>query len=297
VRLTTDADRREVEQSGLFDAAWYIAHAPDAARSGLDPLDHYLTIGGRAGHSPGPHFDAAWYLRRYNSVAAAQVDPLLHYIRFGRRSGRLPRPPVESLFDDFQSLGSNCEFGLVQRHFGSEMLGLLRFATTPMRGLLPFLRMDADPFTSPEALEVSIADSGEYNVTLEPCGIRFHTDLDSRALAPDEARSHEARRLSFLWRKFAEDLEEGGRIFVYKSGLKMSPASIAQLLALLRRRAPNHLLWVTPPESGRAVGTVEIVAPGLMRGTIDRLSADPSRCSYDLWKEICSRAHGLRRKP
>src|SRR5262245_51649522 len=82
LRVTSNADRREIEQSGLFDAAWYRARVPEAATSGLDALDHYLQVGGRAGRSPGPHFDSAWYLERYNDVAAAQLDPLLHFIRY-----------------------------------------------------------------------------------------------------------------------------------------------------------------------------------------------------------------------
>ncbi len=286
-------ERREVEASGLFDARWYLAQAPDAAVSGLDPLDHYLAVGGRAGLSPGPDFDTAWYVRRYNDVAAHQIDPLLHFIRFGREAGRAAKAPAATLFDDFQSLGYNCEFGLVQRHFGCETLDLLRFATTPMKGLIPFLRADADPFLSPDALEVRTAAWGEYNTLLQPFGFIFHSDVGAASLPPDRVRDHELRRLRFLWRKFAEDLEEGNRILVFKSGLLMSKTSIDRLVSLLRQRGPNHLLWVTPEEPGRPAGTVDLVAPGLMRGRIDKVNVGPEACSFDVWHEICRRAHAL----
>jgi hypothetical protein len=293
VRLAAAAVRREISSAGLFDAAWYVAHVPGAATSGLDPLDHYLTIGARAGYSPGPHFDTAWYLRRYNDVAAKQIDPLLHFIRYGRSEGRDPQAPTESLFDHFQNLGTNCEFGLVQRHFNCETLGLFRFASTPLKGLLSVLRADCDPFLPADSLEITVGDRGEYYAVLNPYGFAFHTDVGAASLRLDQVRDHELRRLRFLWRKFTEDLEEGRRIFVFKSGLLMSKARISQLVAALRRHRPNHLLWVTPEEAGRPAGTVEVVAPGLMRGRIDRLHLGPEPCSFDMWKEICRRAHGL----
>lgn len=286
-------ERREVIASGLFDPQWYLVQAPEAATSGLDPLDHYLAIGGRAGLSPGPDFDAAWYLSRYNDLAALQIDPLLHFIRFGRKTGRIAKAPAASLFDDFQSLGYNCEFWLVQRHFGCETLDLLRFATTPMKGLLSFLEADVDPFLSRNALEVRTAAWGEYNTFLQPFGFLFHSDVGAASLPPDRVCDHELRRLRFLWRKFVEDLEVGNRIFVFKSGLRMSKTSVDRLSSLLRQRGPNHLLWVTPEEPGRPAGTVDRVAPGLMRGWIDKVNVGPEECSFDVWHEMCHRAHTL----
>jgi hypothetical protein len=286
-------ERREVEASGLFDARWYLAQAPEAAASGLDPIDHYLAIGGPAGLSPGPEFDSAWYVSRYNDVAAHQIDPLLHFIRFGRKAGRAAKPPAATLFDDFQSLGYNCEFGLVQRHFGCETLDLLRFATTPIKGLISFLKAGEDPFLSSEALEVRAAAWGEYNTFLQPFGFLFHSDVGAASLPLDRVRDHELRRLRFLWRKFVEDLEDGARLFVFKSGLQMSNTSIDRLVSLLRQRGPNHLLWVTPEEPGRPAGTVDRVGPGLMRGRVDKVNVGPEECSFDIWHEMCHRAHTL----
>ena len=45
-----------------------------------------------------------------------------------------------ALMLDFESLGENCEFGLVQRRCGIEPLGLLRFSSTPLPPLLHALR-------------------------------------------------------------------------------------------------------------------------------------------------------------
>lgn len=53
-----------IRDSGLFDQDWYLATYPDAAESGLDPVEHYLTIGAPRGHNPNPLFDTAFYARQ-----------------------------------------------------------------------------------------------------------------------------------------------------------------------------------------------------------------------------------------
>ena len=57
-----DADL--IRGSGLFDADWYRAHYPDAAQTGLDPVDHYLQLGAAKGYDPGPLFDTGYYARQ-----------------------------------------------------------------------------------------------------------------------------------------------------------------------------------------------------------------------------------------
>lgn len=57
-----DADL--IRNSGLFDADYYRARYPDAAESGLDPVDHYLQIGAAKGYDPSPLFDTGYYARQ-----------------------------------------------------------------------------------------------------------------------------------------------------------------------------------------------------------------------------------------
>jgi hypothetical protein len=288
------AERRQIETSGLFDPAWYSTQvAPEVRGEAFDPLYHYITLGRAAGHAPGQGFDPTWYLHRYSDVATSGLDPLIHYIRFGRRQGRLPKPPAKSLFDDFQSLGWNCEFGVVQRHFGCEMLSLFGFASTSVRGLLKLLLADTDPFQSPEAMQIVVANDGEYMVSHETYGFLFHTYLHHEALAAGRVRDNELQRLRYLWRKFTEDLREGGRIFVFKPHAIIQPKRAAKLAAFLRRTARNHLLWVTLADEEEPPGTVKLIGPGLMRGTLDRIPHDPAEASFDVWGEICQRAHDL----
>jgi hypothetical protein len=75
----------------LFDPAWYIASSPELARSGADPLLHFLLVGGPAGRDPGPWFESAAYVQA-NPRAAEERIPLLHAIRMGAAT---PPPAIE----------------------------------------------------------------------------------------------------------------------------------------------------------------------------------------------------------
>lgn len=77
-----------LRRSGLFDAAWYVERYGDVARSGLDPVAHYLRIGAELGRDPGPCFSAARYRAAHPDVAQAGLPPLAHYLDTGRAEGR-----------------------------------------------------------------------------------------------------------------------------------------------------------------------------------------------------------------
>jgi len=61
-----------IRDSGLFDEAWYLATYTDAKASGLDPVEHYLTVGAAKGHDPSPLFDTGFYARQMARRMAAE---------------------------------------------------------------------------------------------------------------------------------------------------------------------------------------------------------------------------------
>jgi GT2 family glycosyltransferase/glycosyltransferase involved in cell wall biosynthesis len=83
-----EPEKRDIRESGLFDAEYYLAGNPDVVRAELDPLDHYVTSGWREGRRPSAAFNALAYLEANPDVAAAGIDPLLHWIRRGHLEGR-----------------------------------------------------------------------------------------------------------------------------------------------------------------------------------------------------------------
>jgi hypothetical protein len=80
-----------------FDAAYYLAHNPDVAAAGVDPLFHFNVVGWTEGRDPNAFFDTEGYLAHYADVAAAGMNPLQHYAQFGWHEGRDPSTAFDTL--------------------------------------------------------------------------------------------------------------------------------------------------------------------------------------------------------
>ena len=76
----------------LFDTGFYLSTNPDVLRSGSNPLHHFLLSGAQEGRSPHPLFDNAYYLKTNPDVAASGMNPLVHFVRHGAVEGRRPHP-------------------------------------------------------------------------------------------------------------------------------------------------------------------------------------------------------------
>ena len=61
-----------LKNSGVFDEAWYLAEYEDVAKSGMDPIEHYLCHGAAEGRCPSPTFDTQFYLESNPNVAATR---------------------------------------------------------------------------------------------------------------------------------------------------------------------------------------------------------------------------------
>ncbi len=91
-----------ITESPLFDAAWYLAKYPEAARSGLSAAEHYLQSGAAELRQPSLYFDPQFYvIEQSPEIQFTGTNPLLHYIMIGRALGRKPR----ALFDFTPSPG------------------------------------------------------------------------------------------------------------------------------------------------------------------------------------------------
>lgn len=78
--------------SGLFDREYYLATYVDVARSGIDPLEHYVRYGAAEFRNPSAVFDTRFYLESNPDVLASGINPLTHYCQFGKGEGRRASP-------------------------------------------------------------------------------------------------------------------------------------------------------------------------------------------------------------
>jgi capsular polysaccharide biosynthesis protein/SAM-dependent methyltransferase len=212
--------------------------------------------------------------------------------------------PLEKLLMNFEALGDNCEFGLVQRQAGAEPLGLLRFAS-------PYVPIEHRLRTVVEAIERRFEGLGnldtvhlklqgkperrEYLVHESAYQLLHHTFLHEGEVDPEEFRRNEARRLVFLRDKLLADLAAGEKLWVWKSNLVLSYNDIRLLLDVLRQLGPNSLLWVAVADLEHPPGTVERIESDLLKGYVDRLAAydDATNISFESWYAVCRAAYAL----
>lgn len=216
--------------------------------------------------------------------------------------------PAE-LAHNFESLGHNCEFGLMQRAAGAEPLGLLRFAGISMHHLLRGLDMAFEGIDDPARLR-AYTERGrrgeEYLIRDDRYSAMFHTRQLQGEITPEALVAKFAPHLAFLRRQFQGVLEDGSRIFVHhRPGLR-SQAEVMPLLNLLRSHGPNVLLYVTEDfvaPDGTAVptmpaGTVVQERADLFHGYIDEFAPvyDAAKLNLPAWLSICANTYRMWRE-
>jgi len=180
-------------------------------------------------------------------------------------------PSLTEMFLNLESLGCDCELGMIQRAFDAEPLGLLRFGTTPLPSLLAMLEAGFEKLGLPEYTEAEPDHLNEYIVYDTAYGSSRHTWINKTALSPEQLLAREQKRISFLKRKLLHDLEEGEKLFVFKHHEPRPAEDMLRLSQALRRYNPrNALLWVAPHDERHPSTMVESVHDGVIKAYIHR---------------------------
>jgi hypothetical protein len=194
----------------------------------------------------------------------------------------------------FESLGENCEFGLFQRRCDAEPLGLLRFSSTFMRNLIRGIDSGFEGLGATDDIDPQLEGGPrkEYMIHEKRYGLVYHTFVYEGQRSIWLMREQESARLTFLRRKFMEELEINDKIFVYKFASAVAEEEVLPLHMALNRYGDATLLWVVEAERDRPAGTVEVVMPGLLKGYIDRFApADNAHdLSFEGWLRVCANA-------
>lgn len=239
-------------------------------------------------------------MRLEDGLRLARAVPRAIKLAESRARLRLASGPASAtLFEAFESLGDNCEFGFVQRAYGASTVGLFNFAATTIDQLSRVLETRFDALRTPHGMDLAVHVQGnEYIVVLGAYGITFHAGVRLGEAALETIQRQQARRVALLARKMIEDLETGGKIFVYRSAATAPRDKIDGLASQLRAYGPATLLWITTREPSHSAGEVEWLSEGLLRAYIDRFSPADSASNFSpaYWPTICRRAYRMWRR-
>lgn len=198
----------------------------------------------------------------------------------------------------FESVGDNCECGLVQRHWGAEPLALFRFSNIKMPALLRGLDMKFCGLGEEQSLRPYYDIPGvngrrEIMINDDTFDYFYHTNIHEGDKSLEETAQLNSRILKRMRLYFVDNLTHANRIFVHKmTNTRPSLANILPMFFALRRWGPNTLLWVLPEDDLHAAGTTEIITEGLILGYVDKLSnlLVEHDVSYDRWLEVLDNA-------
>jgi tetratricopeptide (TPR) repeat protein len=207
----------------------------------------------------------------------------------------------------FESLGGNllgCEFGGMQRAFGAEPLGLLRWTEMGPDQIIAALEARFDGVGTPDFTDLRLLEHdgrNEYITGDKRFGMASHTFIDDSEIPWERMFTQSCRRIRYLKDKLIEDLTNGTKIFVYKTSWRnLTEVEVDRLYEALQLYGKNTLLYVRYSDAAHSDSTVEQVKPNLMIGYVERfvgskdgtaLSGDAGERIARSWGAICVAAY------
>ncbi len=197
----------------------------------------------------------------------------------------------------FESLGRDCEFGSVQRSFGAEPLGLLRFSAIGVDALTAALRDRFRGVGAPEFTEIKVDEEGEYRTTDRRYGMEAHTFFFEGSVEYQEFFVQQCKKISYLARNLLDVIESGEKILVHHMRPeRLSEARLQALLAAVRAIGPAPLLYVENAIGQHQPGSVVRRDNGLMVGYVDDEGdgANPApHSAAGTWRKVCAAAAAM----
>lgn len=188
-----------------------------------------------------------------------------------------------------ESIGRNCEFGLVQRRYGLEPVSLLRWGGGPIAGLVRAINtsffglaeaVTGEPEPSPVHLE-----RRRWLLTCLMFDLKFHVETDMAVMTAQEAANQAKARMKWQAHKFLDRLRVGAGVLVYSSRELRSVDDAGPLVDAIRRRGSPRMLIVTEGGGGKVRDTDW---PDVWAAEIPRLTEllAASRADYAAWDRV-----------
>jgi tetratricopeptide (TPR) repeat protein len=209
-----------------------------------------------------------------------------------RRLGLSDLQAMRKLFMQFEGLGKNCEFGLVQRRFGAEPIGLFRWNSIHIPNLIKGLERNFIDFDDPSNLLV-VKVGAEYVVRDLVYATSMHTFNNINEITEERVLEQQIKRTAYLKRKLLAELELGEKIFVHLGDHQRYPQAPAQLFDAISAYGDGTLLFVCVDETHTKSGTIDIINERFMIGYLDRLgrvSDGGWNIDFDSWLSVCAAA-------
>ena len=212
--------------------------------------------------------------------------------------GHVVAPDIRDLLLEFESVGYSCEFGLVQRRYEAEPLGLLRWAQTFPDMLITLLDAEFKGFGSAEQTTLDVMEWGELIMHDRHYNCMMHTFTQHDAVDREVFFKSQCRRLQFLADKLRQQLIDVEKVVVYHAP-DLTDDKARDILRTLKAYGDNKLLIARTATDGSPAGTVSDRGDGLFEGFLAHFGKAPGGHVWDIdfesWVAICQKTRALMR--
>jgi len=191
----------------------------------------------------------------------------------------------------FESMGDNCELGLVQRALGAEPIGLYRFAAVRPETMLELLLDRFAPLGDPA--HTHIDEREEEYIALDDRGYFWiHTMVTKNEMTAEKLLKQQLSRISILRRRMLASLEGGGKIFVMKdSSERISDAMLHDLSEQIELYSKSMVLGIRMADDAHKPGSVEYLADNIAVGYLGQMFSSktgigPDDIDMTSWKSV-----------
>lgn len=200
---------------------------------------------------------------------------------------------LSHLFKEFETIGTNCRFGFVQRAYQCEPISLLRWAGGLIPALLKCLDESWAGVDDPKNMRFEYRkDLGHFLLCIDRYGLIMHTTEEDEDVDQTALRQKYARLNAFLRRKLLTDLSNAEKHFiVFIDTEHIQDDAIQAISAKIKGFNPNNtILFVHHSKSVDDAGTVDFISTGVARGTVREIdNIIGGGLIYPDWIEICTR--------
>jgi hypothetical protein len=192
------------------------------------------------------------------------------------------------IYEKFEPVGCDCEFGMAQRRYGAEPLALFRWTGIAPPDLVRLLSDRLENFDAPEHYRVEASTEHEFMLKEDVYATHSHTNISTAQARPDELLRKLTRRQSFLKRKFLDTAAEGEKIFVFKYNKPLPPETINAIERNLEALGARRFLFVLPAEQRELGGTTRLDSERRLTAFLSGFRP----VEFEQWDSIVQRAHG-----
>jgi hypothetical protein len=208
--------------------------------------------------------------------------------------------PMSELVTMFESIGNNCEFGIVQRHHAYDPPGLFRnVGFLNPDSIINAIDSNLDQMFDAEKFEFVLPEGWpDWRLDCQIHGFGFHTAIPASIErgSPEWLKKTEqsVAAFRFLKRRFQTDLLSGEKTFIFRFIDELPASVIERLYQAIRKHGPGWLLYVKQDRQ-KTSALVETIHNGLLVSSITKLSNEnPPQIDFAAWGSIMSQASQLR---